>query len=488
MCGICLSEAPIEEKTKTLIKNRGREFYNEIQQNDLFIVSSVLSIRSLVSQPICGNGFVLQYNGEIYNDSESDTNFIKEMIVEAIHNNIANQEDSCIEDWFKTLSEIHTKINIFENETAIVISNKNYVMFFKDDIGKRSLGYSVNPFTVSSVRYTTEIDPMKLYIYDLKKRSVHWRFKYEEGIVKRYFQRIDSIRNFLSSEKYSKEYSFLDGYDFIPKIEGSPGTFEQPNVSEVEILHELMIRSFDLRKFEGNPIVFFSGGIDSLIVAIYIHLVFDLKYKIILINTGIPESFDRKFGLESYDDLKNMFPNRNFEFIENDISIESIIENKERIEMILHPKNSKMSFNIASVIYFSAKCAASHGKIVYLGSGADELFGGYNKYNSETGNVRDNMLFDLFTISTHNICRDDRMIGEWSLEARFPFLDYKIVDFSLDLSTNSLIREAGYNKAILRDLLNYHRFYRASGVPKKAMQYGSGMSNFESQLNKQRIN
>ena len=45
-----------------------------------YYVSSVLSIRSTVPQPVKIRNFTFLYNGEIYNGEESDTEFISKII------------------------------------------------------------------------------------------------------------------------------------------------------------------------------------------------------------------------------------------------------------------------------------------------------------------------------------------------------------------------------------------------------------------------
>lgn len=475
MCGILFSESSLSPETMELISRRGRNWQKLIELPDASLFSSVLSIRSTIQQPIVEELFTLQYNGEIYNNSESDTLFIRDLVLKHINLKCTENIQSC----FEFLSKVYENINMCENELALCIKVGNFVCFFKDDVGRKSLGFSLNPFTISSLLYSTELDSMKLYIYDLVTKSINSIFKPRIGLISKYFNQIYRLKSFINSEKYQKEHPYLLEYHGLLESTVQCPSESSSRSDNIEILHTLLISSFKKRKYNESPVVFLSGGIDSLIVAIYIHLTIESDKTIYLINTSVPELFDRTMGILAYKDLVKMFPERKFIFIQNDLNLDLIIEHRSRIETLIKPKNDKMTFNIACVMYFSAMIASKYSKIVYLGSGADELFGGYSKYKAD--NFRNQMFLDLFTISSHNLCRDDRVISDWNVEARFPLLDTEIILFSLNLPDSDLIDEK-FNKAILRKILKYNKFNRASEVPKKAMQFGTGMNTFESFL------
>lgn len=502
MCGIYLSEEPPSEETKYYITCRGKSFQSGAVHGNFHLFSSVLSIRSSVSQPITVPPFTLLYNGEIYNGEESDTLFVARAIKSCMRGNACEDADETdggyVEKGFAFVNELYTRLKgcraLLECEVALAVTDGRMAYFFKDDIGKRSLGYRTGPFTLSSVNYEAEIDPMKLYIYDSRTKGLHWRFKERTGIVRTYLNRVSSIKEYLFSEKYRNEYSFLTGYENV--VTGNVAELLQPRMSPsakhvlshmdyVLVLHTLLENSFGARKCCGSPVLFFSGGIDSLVLAIYTHLAADSERDIYLINTAAGGAFDRTQSTSAHHDLQGAFPHRRFVLIENNLDLDEIKKHKSRIEYLMLPKNGRMDFNIACVLYLTAMCASKYGKVVYLGSGADEVFGGYSKYASgaEGASPRAHMLFDLFTISAHNIARDDRAISHWNVEARFPLLDYSVVEFSLSLPMSCFInKERSENKAILRDLLRFHGFDRAANTPKKAMQYGTGMSKYESQI------
>jgi len=505
MCGILLSEDGLKEEVVLLIKNRGKSHFNRVRLQNMNSASSVLSIRSSVEQPIIEKDYSFLFNGEVYNRCESDTIFVRDTIDsvlksdrEVVENkneeifkedknlccSIIPNHDLGISKNFNILELIYTEINKYENEMALAILRDNNVLFFKDDIGRRSFGITFSPFFLSSVQYNEELDSMKLYLYDIKQKCLYSKFKPRFGIIKLYFDRIGWIKHHLHSCKHGQLYDhFTRCYDkisdFVP-VEYACKKSEENVVAE---LTTLLRNSIAKRLVKADPvIVFFSGGIDSLIIAILCHLCSGENIKIYLINTAFPDSFDRKFGLLAYNDLVAKYGNDRFLFIENDLSCDLVKANSELIRQLMHPKYTKMAFNICVVLYFSALKASEYGNIVFLGSGADEIFGGYNRYKNS--NFRSEMFFDLFTISAHNLCRDDRVIGNNNIEARFPFLDSEIIKFALSLDSSHFINtDKDMNKAILRDLLVELGFERAALVPKKAMQYGAGVKKYESSFN-----
>lgn len=494
MCGIFWSEESTGHgETAGLIRNRGPTFFAERDYDGIFMMSSVLGIRGFVAQPVVGDCYAFQYNGELYNSEASDTRHIQGIIERAI----CDESSGCSgclshpgqdEHDLAFVRRVYSEINRDENELAISVVRSRKAYFFRDDIGRRSLGISRDPFTLSSVGYDEELDPLRLYVYSFDEKRLFSAFKPAEGLVRLYLERINTICGLISSEKYSGCYQHLVGYESLAKGRGGAAC---PQPGPGGRATDDFILSFGdsvrMRMPESDPILFFSGGVDSTLVALFAHLQTPPGRPIYLINTAFSGSFDRETGAASHESLRKIFGQRDFIFIKNDLNVELIREHRSRIYGLIRPKTGLMDFNIATVLYFSSMAASGLGSVVLLGSGADEVFGGYSKYRSGPVPFRDHMFFDLFTISSHNISRDDRVISNWGLEARFPFIDSSLVKMALSLHCSWFIRPDGNmeNKHLLRSVLRAFGLDQASRVPKKAMQYGAGIKKFEAEINRQ---
>ena len=76
----------------------------------------------------------------------------------------------------------------------------------------------------------------------------------------------------------------------------------------------------------------------------------------------------------------------------------------------------------------------SSARVLVLGMGADELFGGYRRLrtapNVEGWNgLRNELQLDLSRISTRNLGRDNRIISDHGCQGRLPYLDESVVSY-----------------------------------------------------------
>lgn len=461
MCGIFFSNKTCE-RTIDLVKNRGRDIQNLHSLDPYTLFSSVLSFQGTVPQPIFENGSILQYNGEIYGlKTSSDTLFIKNLIME-----VSNTPCRCSKVFYLSESgwegvegncmcfqkKVFDKINEYENEIAMVIFKNDELYFAKDLLGRRSLGYCFGPkaedtIKVCSVNFEKEVDVNFFYKINLKTKKL---YKMER-------------KNF---------------YEMLPKNLNSKKS--QNIVESANYLENLICDSIKLRKISSNNIIGFSGGIDSFIIALCMHKVLDIKEKIYLINTSfISTSWDKIKGLKNYEELKKKFPEREFIYIENDVENIEIDE----IGELTYPKKSNMDINIASCHYYTAKKAFEFGTCLFIGSGADELFGGYKKYADNPRDAKKLMKEDVLNMWDRNLGRDDRVIANF-VESRFIFLDSKILKFADELPLDFLINKEE-NKIILRQILRNNNFFDVSNTKKVATQFGTGARKIEIKMFKE---
>jgi asparagine synthase (glutamine-hydrolysing) len=135
--------------------------------------------------------------------------------------------------------------------------------------------------------------------------------------------------------------------------------------------------------------------------------------------------------------------------------------------------------------YWVAKETAKSGLNVLLaGQGADELFGGYQRYVNEylvhgMQKVGETMFADVVRLHETNIERDEKICGFHGVELRLPFASFGIARFALSLPLELKVekRVDGLRKLVLRRLA--HNLGLPESVvnkPKKAVQYATGVN------------
>ncbi|OXB63086.1 UNVERIFIED_CONTAM: hypothetical protein H355_012507 [Colinus virginianus] len=127
--------------------------------------------------------------------------------------------------------------------------------------------------------------------------------------------------------------------------------------------------------------------------------------------------------------------------------------------------------------------------VVLTGIGADEQLAGYSRHRvcfrkDGPEGLNKELEMELGRISSRNLGRDDRIIGDHGKEARFPFIDEDVVSFlnSLPISEKAdltLPRGIG-EKLILRLGAKELGLKAASILPKRAVQFGSRIAKLES--------
>jgi asparagine synthase (glutamine-hydrolysing) len=120
---------------------------------------------------------------------------------------------------------------------------------------------------------------------------------------------------------------------------------------------------------------------------------------------------------------------------------------------------------------------------VFCGQGADELFGGYAKYEKLLQKSEDNIVLalmdsDLHNLQTVTIPLLKKIVSPFGLQLITPFIDQQIIDFSSSLPFSCKLhqsRDVIVRKRVLRLLAkNLDLPSQIVNAPKRAMQYGSG--------------
>ena len=236
----------------------------------------------------------------------------------------------------------------------------------------------------------------------------------------------------------------------------------------------------------------FSGGVDSTILGTLLK-----KYKenheidIKLYTVGVKNSKDLKYSKKIAKNLN--FPIKTMIIDENIVrsNLNTVVEAIEEINI--------MKIGVGMTMYLSSKLASNDDiSTVLTGQGADELFAGYNRYLTtlkEKGEValQKELIHDIKHSFELNLERDYKVADVNGIQLRIPFLDQRLVNYSLkipikykinlDNDNNSNIdRKDNINKSdflrkrILRDIaIDIGVDKKIATRPKKAAQYGSGI-------------
>jgi len=275
-----------------------------------------------------------------------------------------------------------------------------------------------------------------------------------------------------------------EGFKFKPVktlAYAQPKPVTMPEAAEA--LKKLLERSVQ-RRVSGlkEVAVAFSGGLDSSVVA---YLASKCPVDVHLVHVSLenrPETEEAKKAANALN-----LPLQFSLFREADV--EKVLS--KVVELIEEPDPVKASIGVP--FYWAAEKTAVAGfKVLLAGQGADELFGGYQRYVNEylqhgAEAVRKTMFDDVVGINESNLERDMKICGFHDVELRLPFASYSLAEFAVALPVELKIeREAGsLRKLVLRKTAeNMGLPASITEKPKKAVQYATGINGVVKKLAK----
>jgi len=379
-------------------------------------------------QPVQGDGFALVFEGRLFpSTSLPDVNEVIEMLEPNPQRNA-----------------IHV-IEELEGSYAFAIARPNQIVAGRDALGTNPLYYGENETTCAIA----------------SERKALWKL---------------GIKN---------AKSFPPGYTAVINAQGFSfkpiKTIVQPLQEDIDMetaakrLQDLLLESMRKRVSDLEKVaVAFSGGLDSSLIAV---LAEKCGINVQLISVGLENQPEVKFAETAAEALK--LPLHLQTYTVKDV--EKILP--KVLWLIEEPNLIKAS--IAIPFYWTAENASKLGcNVLLAGQGADELFGGYQRYLKEYEQlgveaVQKAMYRDVETSYEKNFQRDNQACSFHKVELRLPFVDRDVVRFSLSLPPSLKIEssEDHLRKRVLR------RVAQNLGMPlfivnktKKAVQYATGVN------------
>ena len=220
--------------------------------------------------------------------------------------------------------------------------------------------------------------------------------------------------------------------------------------------------------------VAFSGGLDSSVVAF---LANKCGVKVTLLHVSLENQPETEEAMKAADEIDLPLQVDLFK----DSDVEAVLP--KVVDLIEEPDSIKASIGVP-FYWVGQKAAEANFKVVLAGQGADELFGGYQRYVTEFcklggESVRKTMYDDVVRIHENNLERDLKISGFHNVELRLPFASFNLVEFALGLPVELKIESKAVTlrKLVLRKVaLNAGMPTAMAQKPKKAVQYSTGIN------------
>jgi len=220
--------------------------------------------------------------------------------------------------------------------------------------------------------------------------------------------------------------------------------------------------------------VAFSGGIDSSIIAF---LAKKCGVDVHLLHVSLENQLETEQAIEAAKLLD--LPLEIHLFKESDVETTLPFV----IDLIEEPDPIKASIGVP-FFWLAEKSFEEGHNVLLAGQGADELFGGYQRYVTEylkegAEKTRKAMFDDVASIHTSNLERDLKIAGFFDLDLRLPFASYDLADFAVNLPVEYKIEHSlnTLRKLVLRVVAkNIGVPDSIVDKPKKAIQYSTGIN------------
>lgn len=466
MCRFLVSTDPNVldfEKRLSLMKNGGPDNTSVTRIGDISMGHNRLAIVDLddrSNQPMTIDTYTIVFNGEIYNHKELKLKY-----------NLQCKTDSDTEVILRLyIKEGPRGLNNILGEFAFVIYDKqsDELVWYRDPLGIKPLYHKNLNYSTGNLELSSEIRS----ISDGKEISgngIRDIFKYgftDETDETMYQGIFNSVPGRLYRYNVStKEYTSFE-------VQARPRGYPMSKTDEgmENQIYDSLEAAVKKRLMSDVPIACtLSGGIDSAIVAYFAQK--HSKYRLKTYTIGF-KGYDNEF-----EQARRVAKYLGTDHHEIEIDHDEILKNIDEIIDVMESPADKGS----TIPTFFLARAMKDEKVVLVGEGADEIFGGYKRHQEFHPNMSKqqylvdymqifsseddlyaarNLLTDIDPfngvfiydlegelLSYHNM-RIDKMFMHFGIEARPPFLDCDVVYFALNIP---LHKKVNPSKKVLRE-------------------------------------
>lgn len=530
-----MSQLQYNKHIEQLLRHRGPNGSNTLFENQIFFASTILwhQGNSMTTQPIkINSNNVLLFNGDLFMDEiieESDTSYLIDQF-----SNVKNDNDL---------------IQIFKNITgpfSVIFSFNNSLYFIRDSLGRNSLiiGKSQNSIFLTSVIdvddeniQAMEVPPLGLYKICVSNLTVEL-YPFQEISHDHHLEQlkdIQTITNVVLMDTYIQpDWQLLKppywnfSFDKLDLGEVNTETLFDYLLSLTTIdqlcdtFLNLLAKSVEDRIVKtqkecknclekskkacnhSHVAVLFSGGVDCTLLTALAHKFVNNEKPIDLLNVAFEKVTnknsnkidfsvpDRLTGIETLNELRTIYPEREWNFVEINIARSELYEHTRKLSSLIYPLKNVLDESLGIAIYFASRGIGivkdeqyeSPCRVILMGSGADELFGGYSRHRSAyqrstNGNdiLTQELELDWVRLPSRNLARDDRVVADNGVTVRAPYVEEKFVNFARNLTSLQKCYHAlpeGIGDKLLLRLSAYKLGLKnCCQFRKRALQFGS---------------
>jgi asparagine synthase (glutamine-hydrolysing) len=242
----------------------------------------------------------------------------------------------------------------------------------------------------------------------------------------------------------------------------------------VEEVYNLLFRSVREKSIGLDRVsIAFSGGLDSSIIA---SIAGKCVKNVLLISVGLD-------GSKDLDNAERISGEIGLPFRAEAYTINDVEEVLPKVLWLIEEANALKAAICIPEFWLAEKSFRMGYKAMFSGQGSDELFAGYRKYLKSYAEslkaAEENLYYDALRLHEASLEPEEKICTFHNVEVRFPYADYDLASFALSLPVTLKISSSNdpLRKRILRKLAEHIGLpLEVYLKPKKAIQYGTGVS------------